>query len=110
MVEGQQIIEQAVAWIENQKDHIRNYRKRCAEYKQMLLNDIKEKQKQQHEENQRLAKLEEVEVKTNTKQMQEVLEKEQKNEIDRRVDRQNADYLSKHNIQQRRQSKYFIFN
>lgn len=106
MAEGQQIIEQAVAWIENQKDHIRNYRKRCAEYKTMLLNDIKEKQKQKSTENQQLSKLEEAELKTNTKQTQEVLGKEQKNATDRRADRQTADYLSKHNIEQRKRSKF----
>lgn len=55
--------------------------------------------------NQRLAHLEETELQTNSKQTQEVLEKEQKNVTDRRLDRQNADYLSRYNILQRRQSK-----
>lgn len=101
------MIEQAVEWVENQKDHIRNYRKRCAQYKGMLKNDIKEKEKQRTETSQRLADLEEKEVQKNAKQMHKVLEKEQKIATDRRIDRQNADFLSKYNIQQRRQSNHF---
>lgn len=103
MIEGQKQMEQAVEWIENQKEHIRNYRKRCAQYKGILQMDIKEREKQKHETNQRLNEIEEKELQTNTKQMEEVIKKEQKNVTDRRVDRQNADYLSKYNIQQRRQ-------
>lgn len=61
-----------------------------------------------YETNQRLAEMEEKELKTNTKQMQNVIDKEQKNATEQRLDRQNADYLSKHNIQQRRQSKVLI--
>lgn len=52
--------------------------------------------------------MEEKELKTNTKQMLNVLDKEQKNATEQRLDRQNADFLSKHNIQQRRQSKVLI--
>lgn len=43
------------------------------------------------------------ELETNLKQMQEVLDKERKITSDRRMDRKNADYLSKYNLQQRRQ-------
>ncbi|XP_031627709.1 trichohyalin-like [Contarinia nasturtii] len=102
----QQLIEQAVEWIENQKEHIRNYRKRCAQYKESLQNDIKEREKMKHNANQRLAQLEEKELQTNTKQTQEVLEKEHKNVTDRRLDRQNADYLSQYNLKQRRHKDF----
>lgn len=73
----------------------------------MLQNDIKEREKQKTETNQRLAELEEKEVEKNSKQLHGILEKEQKNATDRRIDRQNADFLSKYNIQQRRQSNHF---
>lgn len=102
-IEGQNLIEQATEWIENQKEHIRNYRKRCAEYKNLLQNDIKERENQKLMANQQLNQMEEKELKTNMKQMQVVLDKEHKITTDRRMDRQKADYLSKHNMQQRRQ-------
>lgn len=108
LIEGQNRIEQAVEWIEQQKEHMRNYRKRCAQYKGMLQNDIKEREQRKQNVNQRLNEIEEKEAQKNAKQMQEVLEKEQKNATDRRVDRQNADYLSKYNIQQRRQRNVLI--
>lgn len=108
LIEGQNLIEQAVEWIEQQKEHIRNYRKRCAQYKGILQNDIKEREQQKHKTNQWLSEIEEKEAQTNAKQMHKVLEKEQKNVTDRRVDRQNADYLSKYNIQQRRQRNVSI--
>lgn len=53
--------------------------------------------------NQQLNQMEEKELKTNMKQMQVVLDKEHKITTDRRMDRQKADYLSKYNMQQRRQ-------
>lgn len=108
MIEGQKLIEQAVEWIENQKEHIRNYRKRCAEYKELLKNDIKKRENEKLEANRRFAEIEEKELKTNAKQMQEILEKEQKNANEQRIDRQKADHLSKQNIQQRRQSNVLI--
>lgn len=89
-----------------QKDHIRNYRKRCAEYKNLLQNDIKDRENRKHMVNQQLAEMEVKELETNLKQMQSVLEKERQITSDRRIDRQNADYLSKYNIQQRRQRKF----
>lgn len=52
--------------------------------------------------------MEEKELQTNTKQMLNVLDKEQKNATEQRIDRKNSDYLSKQNIQQRRQSKVLI--
>lgn len=100
------MIQQAIEWVEQQKDHIRNYRKRCAQYKNILQNDIKERENQKRTTNQRLAKVEEQESITNTKQTQNVLDKEQKFATDRRIDRQKADYLSKYNMQQRRQRKF----
>lgn len=72
----------------------------------MLQNDIKEREKQKLEANQQLAEMEEKQLQENTKQTQEVLEKERKNANERRINRQNADYFSKHNVQQRRQSTY----
>lgn len=109
-IEGQKLIAQAEEWIENQKEHIRNYRKRCAQYKEILQKDIKDREKQKHETKQQLAEMEVKEVQTNTKQMQNVFNKEQKNATDQRRDRQNADFLSKYNIQQRRQSEVLINN
>lgn len=71
----------------------------------MLQHDIKEHEKKKHEMNQQLVNLEEIEFNKNAQQMEKVLKKEQKNATERRIDRQNADHLSKHNMQQRRQSK-----
>lgn len=110
-IEGQQLTEQAVEWVENQKEHIRNYRRRCAQYKSYLQHEVKERERQAHEAHQRMAEMEEKELAKNGEQMQEVLQREEKNAIDRRVDRKNADFLSKYNIQQQRQSnsKYIHF-
>lgn len=110
LIEGQQLMQQAVKWIENRKEQIRNYEKRCAQYKEMLKNDIKEREEKKLETKQQLAELEEKRLQKNTKQMQKVLKKEQKNANERRTDRQNADFLSKHNMQQRRQSNVAAIN
>lgn len=108
-IEGQQLIEQAVIWIENQKEQIRNYRKRCAQYRESLRNDIEVREKMKLETNRRLAEMEEMALQTNIKQTQEVLDKEQKMANDRQHDRQQADYLSKYNMQRRRQSIVYRF-
>lgn len=102
-IEGQKLIEQATEWIEQQKNYIRNYRRRCAEYKNLLQNDIKERENHKHLIDQQYTEMEVKELETNLKQMQEVLDKERKITSDRRMDRKNADYLSKYNLQQRRQ-------
>lgn len=104
MIEGQKLIEQATEWIENQKQHIRDYRRRCAEYKNGLDSDIKEREAQKHAINQRTAELEVTESKTNRDQMQNILNREQQNVIDRRLDRQKADTVSMQNVQQKHQS------
>lgn len=104
MVEGQQLIEQATEWIENQKQHIRDYRRRCAEYKATLENDIKEREMQKHAINQRASQQQEKELETNRNQTEKILTKEQQHVNDRRLDRQKADSLSMQNVQQKRQS------
>lgn len=106
MIEGQQLIEQATEWIENQKQHIRDYRKRCAEYKCTLDREIKERQAQKHAIDRWATELEAKETKTNRDQMQKILNSEQKHMIDRRMDRQRADLLSRQNVQQKRQSMF----
>lgn len=103
-IEGQKLIEQATEWIENQKQHIRDYRKRCAEYKTVLENDIKEREIQKHAINQWSTELREKELKTNRDQMEKILNKEQQHVSDRRLDRKKADSLSMQNVQQKRQS------
>lgn len=108
MIEGQKLIEQATEWIENQKQHIRDYRKRCAEYKTMLENDIKERETRKHAINQRATELEEKELKTNRDQMEKILSKEEQNVNERRLDRQRADTLSMQNVLQKRQSNVYI--
>lgn len=108
MIEGQQLIEQATEWIENQKQHIRDYRKRCAEYKTMLENDIKERVTRKHTINQRATELEKRELKTNRDQTEKILSKEQQHINERRLDRQKADLLSMQNVLQKRQSNVYI--
>lgn len=105
MIEGQQITQQAIQWIENQQEQMHNRRKHSFEYKQLLQNVITEKQKQKQEINKKLAELEKMEMEENLKQMHEVLSKEHKNDSQRRINRQKADNLSKFNSQQKRESK-----
>lgn len=73
-----------------------------------MQNDIKERENHKHQIDQQFAEMEVKELETNFKQMQEVLDKERKITTDRRMDRKNADYLSKYNIQQRRQRNVLL--
>lgn len=107
MIEGQKLIEQATEWIENQKQHIRDYRKRCAEYKTMLESDMKEREIRKHAINQRATELEGKELKTNRDQTEKILSKEEQNVNERRLDRQRADSLSMQNVLQKRQSNVY---
>lgn len=105
MIEGQQITQQAIQWIQNQQEQMHNRRKHGFEYKRLLQNAIGEKKKQKQEINKKQAELEKMEMEENMKQMQEVLSKEHKNESQRRINRQKADNISKFNCQQKRESK-----
>lgn len=109
LFEGRKLIEQAARWIDDQKEQIRNYHGRCAEYKKILQHDIEEKEKNKQKLMRRLLDLEKVECEANLKQMQEVYEKEQKLSMDRKMARKKADSVAKSNAIQKLQSILFSF-
>lgn len=73
----------------------------------MLRDTIDEQQKQQQETNKALTEYQKSESVVNRKQMQTIVEREQKTELERRSDRRKADNLSKFNNRHRRESKYW---
>lgn len=105
LFEGRKLIEQAARWIDDQKEQMRKYYGRCAEYKKILQLDIDEKERSKRELTRKLLELEKHECEANTKQMQEVIEKEQKLLLEQRRDRQKADSVAKSNVYQKLQSK-----
>lgn len=71
----------------------------------LLCTSIGEQQKRQREASKATDDRQKVECAANAKQMQAIVKREQKTEVERRLDRQKADDLSKSNSRLRRESK-----
>lgn len=76
----------------------------------LLCTSIGEQQKRQREANKATDDRQKVECAANAKQMQAIVKREQKAEVERRLDRQIADDLSKSNSRLRRESKLSQMN
>lgn len=75
------------------------------EHRQLLCSSIGAQQRRQQEADKAAADSQKVECAANAKQTRGVVEREHKMELERRLDRQKADNVSKSNSRQRRESK-----
>lgn len=95
-------------WIEDQKQQIVNNRKRSNEYNELSRRDAEKQREQRNDLKQIRAELEKMEIEKSAKQMENVLKKETEIETGRKLNRQNADFLSMLNQQEKHNSEYFL--
>lgn len=93
-------------WIEDQKQQIINNRKRSNEFNELSRKDAEKQREQRKDLKQIRTEMEKMEIEKKTKQMENVLKNETDIETERKLNRQNADYLSMLNQQEKHNSKY----
>lgn len=95
-------------WIEDQKQQIINNRKQSNQFNELSRKDA-EKQREQRQNLKGIrTEMEKMEIEKNAKQMENVLKKETEIETERKLNRQNADFLSMFNQQEKHNSEYLF--
>lgn len=106
--EDKQFLKQSIQWIEDQKHQIINIRKRSNEFNELSRKDAENQREQRKDLKQIRTEIEKMEIEKKTKQMENVLKNESEIETERKLNRQNADYLSMFNQQEKHNSEYFL--
>lgn len=92
-------------WIEDQKQQIINNRKRSNEFNELSRRDAENQRGQRNDLKRIRAELERMEIEKSAKQMGNVLKKETELETERKLNRQNANFLSMFNQQEKHNSE-----